>query len=195
MSTPMPHYQPPAGPLVPLDLDASRERAVKLLSDGYAYDRLSESEFEWRLGRLNTTTSAAAVDALVSDLLAPAAWVPDGDAGGERRILAVMSESRHAGAWTVPSRLKVVGVMSEVRIDLRDATLPPECTIDISAVMANVHVIVPPGLPVQFDMGSMMASARSDAPPMGRTSADVPRIVVRGFALMSEVRVKVRPAG
>jgi hypothetical protein len=189
---------PPSAPLPPLALAESRERAVKLLSDGYAYDRLSESEFEWRLGRLGSTESPAAVDALVADLLAPAPSyppVPVTPGSFHRRILAMMSNSRHTGPWTVPPQLDVAAVMSEVRIDLRYATIPAACTIDVSAIMANVSIIVPPGMPVHFDVSAFMGASRNDAVPTTYQTPGVPLITVKGFAFMAEVRVRVREVG
>jgi hypothetical protein len=191
-------YRPPFAPLPPVSLEESRERAVKLLSDGYAYDRLTESEFEWRLGRLGSTESPAAVDALVADLLGPApSYSPAPSTLGafHRRIMAVMSNSRHAGPWTVPPQLDVAAVMSEVRIDLRHATIPAACTIDVSAFMANVSIIVPPGMPVHFDVSAIMATSRNDAVPTSYQTPGVPLITVKGFAFMAEVRVRVRELG
>jgi hypothetical protein len=194
----LPQYRPASAPLPPVTLEESRERAVKLLSDGYAYDQLSESEFEWRLGRLGGMASPAAVDALVADLLAPARSRTPASLGppaSERRILAVMSNSRQTGVWTVPEKLDVVAVMSDVRLDLRHAVLPPVCTIDVGAVMANVSIVVPPGLPVHFDVGALMASTRNDANPTSFSTPGVPLITVKGFAFMAEVRVRVREIG
>ena len=188
----------PITPLPTLPLPEARERAIQLLSDGYAYDRLSESEFEWRLERLGKSESIAAIDALVADLVAPpanlhasAGIVPL--SGDERRIFSLMSNARHEGVWSVPGVLAVKAVMSEVRIDLRHAVLPSACAITVNAIMANVKIIVPPELPVHFDVGSFMASTRNSAAPTRLTLPGVPHVSVNGFALMSEVRVVVRP--
>ena len=66
---------PLAAPLRPAT--EARERAIALLTDGYAYDALTEAEFEWRLGELMRAESTAAIDALVSDL-APGRLVATG---------------------------------------------------------------------------------------------------------------------
>lgn len=194
MPTPLPSYRPAVAPLPPVDLEEARERAVRLLSDGYAYDQLSEAEFEWRVDRLNKSTSAAAIDALVADLLVPAASPAATPVAPEAhgRLLALMSEASRVGVWTVPARLEVVAVMSQVRLDLRHAQLPPACTIELFGLMANVHVIVPPGLPVYLDVGAVMASTRNDAVSLAPPAAGVPCVIVRGAAMMSEVRVRVR---
>jgi hypothetical protein len=203
MTEPNPPFAPFASPgaipsrgpsLVPLPLEEARERAVRLLSDGYAYDKLSETEFEWRLGRLSTMDSPAAVDALVADLVAPptpaAASVTVTE--DEGRIVAVMSQTRREGPWTVPRQLRVLALMSEVRIDLRNAAIPDGCTIEISSIMANVKLVVPPDLSVDFDVTPVMASVENEAADHGAPAWGAPRLRIRGMALMAEVRVEVR---
>jgi hypothetical protein len=182
-------------------LDAARERAIRLLTDGFAYDVITVDEFEWRLGQLSHADSARAVDALVADLVVPAhaqagathASGPPAEAEG--RILGIMSETRRTGPWRVPQALRVKAVMSDVKIDLRYAVIPPACTIDVSAIMANVSFIVPPSLVVDFDVTSIMASVRNDARGTANAGYTLPHVRIRGSAFMSEVRVRVRELG
>ena len=81
------------------------------------------------------------------------------------------------------------------RLPLRYAVIPPECLIDVTAIMANVSFIVPPGFVVDFDVTPIMASARSDPRATGTSVYEVPRVRIRGSAIMSEVRVRVRDLG
>jgi hypothetical protein len=187
--------------LPPLDsLDEARERAVRLLTDGFAYDVIGVDEFEWRLGQLSGAATARAIDALVADLAVPPAALaaPLRDAAGpiltEGRIVGIMSETRRRGPWRVPQLLRVKAVMSEVKIDLRYAVIPPACTIEVSAVMANVSFIVPPGFGVDFDVRAVMASIRNDTDG-ARDGYMLPNVRIRGTAVMAEVRVRVRPLG
>jgi hypothetical protein len=196
----MPYSPPPlpgAQSLAPLD--EARERAIHLLTDGYAYDVISEEEFEWRLGQMSRADSPHAIDALVADLLAPAVA---GAARGyspafesEGRVVGIMSETRRLGPWRVPQWLRVKAIMSDMKIDLRYAVLPPACMIDVSAVMANVTFIVPPGMIVDFDVSSFMASARNDERATATSGYMLPHVRIKGSAIMSEVRVKVRGLG
>ena len=182
-------------------LDDARERAIRLLTDGYAYDVISEEEFEWRLGRLSHADNPNAVDALVSDLAVPIITSPSAQvrpaalAPAEGRILSVMSDSRREGPWRLPQRLRIVAVMSSVRVDLRYAVIPPACTIEVAAVMANVSFIVAPGMPVEFDVSPFMGATRNDATIAGPAGYRVPQVTVRGTAFMSEVRVRLRALG
>ena len=182
-------------------LDEARERAIRLLTDGFAYDVISVDEFEWRLGQLSHADSAAAMDALVTDLARPArgpadtALAPSALAPAEGRILGIMSETRRQGPWRVPQHLRVKAVMSEVKIDLRYAVIPPACTIDVSAIMANVSFIVPPGFVVDFDVGAIMGASRNDARAVAHDTYTLPHVRIRGSAIMAEVRVRVRDRG
>jgi hypothetical protein len=193
----------PPAPLSPAGagpLDEARERAIRLLTDGFAYDAISVEEFEWRLGQLSHADTPRAIDALVADLGTPGpgavATRPTSlIAPAEGRVIGIMSETRREGPWRVPQRLRVKAVMSEVRIDLRYAVLPVPCTIDVSAIMANVHFIVPPGMVVDFDVTPIMASARNDVRAQRLDGHLQPHVHIRGSAIMAEVRVRVRDVG
>jgi hypothetical protein len=104
-----------------------------------------------------------------------------------------MSEIRRDGAWRLPQRLRVSAIMSDVRLDLRQAVIPPGCMIEVRAIMANVTIVVPPGLPVDFDVSPIMASARNDSTRVP-AAFGAPLVHVRGSAFMAEVRVRMREA-
>lgn len=190
----------PGSPLAAA-VEQARERAIRLLSDGYAYDVLTEAEFEWRLGQLSGANSPTEVEALVADLApvnrmaavgATAMVLP---APPDERLVGFMSDSRRDGRWSAPHRLKVVAVMSHMRIDLRYAVIPAGCTIEVRAFMANVAFTAPPGMVVGFDVTPVMSSTRNDASAMHATGDWRPHVQVRGSAIMSEVRVRVREPG
>ena len=191
-----PSAAPEPGSTLALAVEEARERAIRVLSDGYAYDTLTEDEFEWRLGQLSLANSPAEVQALIADLPATGTAAVGGayagpPAAAAERIRAVMSDVRRDGPWRVPQRLRVSAIMSSVRIDLRYATIPPGCTIEVSAIMANVLIIVPPGLPVEFDVSPVMGSARNDSWRVPAITG-APLVRVSGSAVMAEVRVRVR---
>jgi hypothetical protein len=193
-AVPAPAVPAPAGPL-----DEARERAVRLLTDGFAYDVITVEDFEWRLGQLGQADTPWAIDALVADLGVAQNALASRPAGtltpAEGRILGIMSETRRDGPWRVPERLRVKAVMSEVKIDLRYAVLPPSCTIDVLAIMANVRFIVPPDMVVEFDVSPIMASARNDVRVRRLDSGRLPHVRIHGSAIMAEVRVRVREPG
>lgn len=177
-------------------VEQAREHAIRVLSDGFAYDALTEDEFEWRLGQLSLANSPVEVQALIADLPTPGVTAPTysgGPARSEERIRGIMSEIRRDGVWRLPQRLMVSAVMSNVRLDLRQAVIPPGCTIEVRAIMANVTILVPPGLPVDCDVSPIMGSARNDSARVP-AAFGAPLVHVRGSAFMAEVRVRMREA-
>lgn len=184
-----------AGPL-----DDARERAVRLLSDAYAYDVITDIEFERRLGQLISAASPAMIDSLVADLAQRSGLVRDAVPGytmapSEGRIVGFMSETRRKGPWRVPQHLLVRAVMSDMKIDLRYAAIPPGCSIEVKAVMSSVSIIVPPGLVVAFNIDPFMGNARSDADDVSLGGDGLAHVHVHGSAIMAEVRVRVRAFG
>lgn len=186
-----------SAPLAQSPLEDSRARAIRLLTDRYADDSLTEDEFEWRLAHLAAANTPASLDALVADLTTrsvqfaayPAAALTK-DYG---KITSIMGNEHRTGQWSVPRLFEVRAVMAEVKLDFRYARIPALCTIDIRAVMANVQLILPPGLTLEFELESFMSSARNDVFHGEFMSAGPARMRVRGRAVMAEVRAKMLP--
>ncbi len=196
-------YSPPHGsqsPRRPISSPAedSRERAIRLLTDAYAYDQITEFEFERRLAQLSAAATPGMVNQVVADLGMRSGLVRDPVPGylpvpREGRVVGFMSETRRKGPWRVPQRLLVRATMSDVKIDLRYAAIPPGCAIDVRALMSSVSIIVPPGLNVGFHIDPFLGAAGSDA-----DDSMVPglsHLSVTGSCFMAEVRVRVRALG
>lgn len=109
----------------------------------------------------------------------------------ERRILAVMGETRRAGAWVVPRLLRVRALLGEVKLDLRHATIPDGFTLDARALGGRITLIVPRGTAVQFDVFALAGNAINQAHEMEPDGAAA-RVRVQGSAYLGEVRVLVR---
>jgi len=181
------------------EVDAARERVVQLLTDRYADDSLSLVDFETRLDALYRVTDVAALEAMAASLAVaapmpaagqsvapPPAALPSARATFDR-IFAFMSNTMRRGAWRVPHRLRVAAVMSEVRIDLRDAELPATLEIEVLAIMSAVKVTVPSGVEVVLDVTPVMGAVADRT--NGVPSAGGPRVVLRGTGIMAEVTV------
>ena len=188
-------------------LAVARERVVRLLTDRYADDSLTVDEFEARLDQMHALASPEALDAMAHALAAPApasvtrplAAVGYGQAVAPAaghlagllpaRVRAVMSNLRREGAWVVPPRVQVTSLMSEVRLDLREAVLPPACEVEVFALMGNVTLWLPPGVEAVVDVDSVMAAvhdrrARRGQAVGGRT------VRVTGSVIMSELKIR-----
>lgn len=175
-----------------------RERAVRLLTDAYAYDVIDDIEFERRLDLLGLQKSPAAIEAVVSDLPASPEHARATASGlrptlqDEGRILGFMSETGRKGQWRVPSRFNVNAFMCDMKLDLRYASIPPGCVISVRAFMSSVSLIIPPGMMVEFRVDPFMGSARSEADNGQRYADGAAHVHVHGTAVMSDVKVRVR---
>ena len=184
----------------PVAADA-RDRAIQILTDAYAYDVITDSEFERRLGLLGLGATRASLDAVVADL--PGAGHASRDMSlraaslfqSEGRIVGFMSDTRRKGPWRLPQRLIVRAVMCDMKLDLRYAAIPPGCSIEVKAVMSSVSLIAPPGLIVDFNIDPIMAYAESDADGGHFGGVGATHVRVHGSAIMAEVRVRVRQLG
>ena len=191
-----------SSPQLPIALGTARERTIERLSTHFANDRLSIDELDLRLERAYAATSLAELDALTADLAddqVPMAHVPvrRADASLERyegptHIRAILSETRRGGLWAVPPELGVKAFMANITLDLRSALLSPGVTeIDVSAIMASVQILLPPGVRVVESLRAFMASVTDDS-YSDVSGLSVPVIRLTGHAVMSEVKVRTR---
>lgn len=191
-----------------MTLEQDRERIVEALSAHFAADHLNTQDLEERFERAYRARTADELAAVMAGLPAlsqpthqprpvPRPRTESGPAGehGERRYTAIMSTFRKGGDWTPHRATAMTAVMAEVKIDLRDATfVDREISFDVTAIMADVSIVVPPGVAVECDGMAFMGefSARQDD---AEVDPDAPRIVVRGSAFMAKVLVETRMPG
>lgn len=190
-------------------LPRAREAKIDELSRHFANDDLSLEELERRIERVYKAGSWAELESITADLKGIAA-VPGPEAhpakvssrpvspaqvGDHGRILAIMSETRRTGRWTVPRRLEVVSVMSDTKIDLTQAVLPSGVIdVDVRAVWAACKITIPPGVRVINETHAIMAAVRTKGDDLAAVAANpsMPTIRLTGLALMAEVKVVVR---
>jgi hypothetical protein len=196
-------------------LSRAREQKIEELSHHFANDDLSLDDLERRIERVYKAVSVADLDGITSDLrpsgllagppparsqpsLADPAMVSRGGGAYEvphSRLVAFMSSTRRMGRWAVPRDLDMFAMMSDNRLDLTSAALPAGgvVTLDVTAIMASIKIIVAPGMRVVNEMHSFMADVASGADelPSGLTSPDSPVIRLVGTAIMSEIKVTV----
>jgi hypothetical protein len=188
-----------------VSLELERERTVQALCAHFAQDHLTTQELELRFEEVYRAASLDELRGLMRGLpaLAPAsmstaplpiyAVATTGSVPVEKRFLALMSEVRRKGVWSVPTRVTARAFMGAVRLDLREGQVPAGgVDIDVSAFMGEVRIILPPGLRADVDGVAFMGEF-SDRTAGGALDApDAPIIRVHGLAIMGAVRVETR---
>jgi Domain of unknown function (DUF1707) len=111
--------------------------------------------------------------------------------------IAVMSESRRVGRWTVEGSYSAFALMGSVVLDLREAAFATaEVVINATAVMGEVRIVVDAGTTVVVEgIGVMGEYSESRAKVRYDPAPGAPVVRVRGLALMGSVHVqrKQRP--
>lgn len=184
-----------------LPLEVQRERTVELLSRHFAHDNLTLDELERRIERAYHARATSELHDLTRDLPEdvaeararrsaplPEAFAPESD-----RIVSIMTETKRRGAWRPARQVDLWSVMSDTHLDLTEALLNPGVTeIDLSGLMTSVRIIVPPGVRVVMQASAIMSSISDESIEPPSVGSGAPVIRVTGFAIMSEIKVRVR---
>lgn len=118
-------------------------------------------------------------------------------ATGTGNQVAVLSESKHIARGGETFRgAGMTSIMGGCFLDLRQAAMAPgeEAVVDVFAVMGGHEIVVPAAWTVVPEVVSVLAGVEDKRLPAlvdpSATSAPPPRLVVRGFLLMSGLTLK-----
>jgi hypothetical protein len=185
----------------------ARERAIGVLSDGFANDALDVEEFERRVTLAHTSEAVEEIDALIADLPAPAetalakpvvtlAPASADDRAPAETVYAIFGGVDRRGAWTVPRRWRVVAIMGGGLLDLREARFPTGVIdLEVKAVFGGVQIIVPPGLAVEVSGTAIMGGFQNVNRAPAHPDPDAPLLRIRGVAIMGGVDITMRLPG
>lgn len=130
--------------------------------------------------------STAAEMAPVSGMARVVARPPAGHTGPTSSV-AVFSEAKRDGVWTVPESYSAVAVFGSAKVDLREVWLETaEPYIQASAVLGEVEIVVPDDIRVVCDgVGVLGEFDGSQEQGTGQ-----PTLRVSGVAILGQVTVK-----
>jgi len=105
-----------------------------------------------------------------------------------------MGETESKGRWRLGEHTSVVAVMGECHLDLSQAEIDgPDIVITALGIMGSIEIVTPEGIDVDLTGMSIMGrrSLQVHDTPVLRGS---PRILIRAFPIMGEVKVTTRTA-
>ena len=187
--------------------DADRQRVTDVLRDAAGEGRIDLDELEERLeltwqaktyGELvPITLDLQAAGPVAPPAASPVLRTPSSvPAVGHNSSVAIMSECKRQGVWSVPEHHSAFAMMGSVLIDLRQAQLSAhETLVNASAIMGEVKVIVPADMHVVMDGTPIMGEfnqAKDKVP--AEVGPGSPVVRIRGMALMGSVTVQRQPA-
>lgn len=203
----------------PFDLPRLRDQAMDLLTEAFANGTLSLEEYERRAGLIQkamlpseitgqiaglprstaqrTENPAARTEARPSRASRP---MPDGlelipveeKSGSPEFSLCIMGDRKLAGDWLNSDQATSFTLMGSTTLDLRGTVIPPgRLKIDAMAIMGEIQILVPPGLPVKMSAFPFMGEATVKGSVEQRIVPGMPWVDVSGIALMGSIVVKV----
>jgi hypothetical protein len=111
--------------------------------------------------------------------------------GSPEFALCVMGERSFSGDWLNSDQATTLTLMGSTTFDLRNTALPPgRLRIEALAVMGEVRILVPQGLPVRMTAFPFMGEAKIHGSVEQRIDRDGPWVEVSGMALMGSIVVK-----
>src|SRR5262249_24593442 len=149
------HGCAPSGYIWSMD-ETRRDNVIDRLSSGCAQGLFEVEELERRLALAHAAQTPRELDVLVTDLAPTStstALVP------AQRTRVVFGSLERTGPWAVPQHLAARVVFGHLLLDLREARLGADTTIELRVTMGNVEVIVPPGVDVDVDASSFLGNA------------------------------------
>lgn len=160
---------------------------MELLREAAADGRLTMEEHSERMECAYASRTVGELADLTADLTAdPAAQPMQAETDP---VLAIFGSDERKGRWVVPSQLQVTAVCGEVKLDLREALLERhEVTINATAILGDVSLIVPEGVEVRLSGPAILGSKTTKV--RGSNHPGAPVVNVRCFVALGEVSAK-----
>lgn len=111
--------------------------------------------------------------------------------GSPEFSLCVMGDRKMAGDWLNSDQATSFTLMGSTTLDLRNTALPPgRLKIDAIAIMGEIRILVPYGLPVKMSAFPFMGEANIHSSVEQRVDRRQPWVDISGLALMGSIIVK-----
>jgi len=105
--------------------------------------------------------------------------------------LCVMGDRKLAGDWLNSDQATSFTLMGSTTLDLSNTALPPgRLKIDAIAIMGEIRILVPRGLPVKMSAFPFMGEANIHSSVEQRIDRHLPWVDISGLALMGSITVK-----
>ncbi len=202
----------------PRNLQALRDQALDRITDAFANNTLSLEEYELKAELIQKARLVSEIREQIADLPRPAARQAESPAaradarpsrtfrpipagldlipveektGSPEFSLCIMGDRKLAGDWLNADQATSFTLMGSTTLDLRNTVLPPgRLKIDAMAIMGEIQIIVPPGLPVKMSAFPFMGEATVKGSVEQRIVPGMPWVDVSGIALMGSIVVK-----
>ncbi|MEA2765465.1 MAG: hypothetical protein QOK07_1869 [Gemmatimonadaceae bacterium] len=119
--------------------------------------------------------------------------VPSGTSRGG--VVSFLSSNERDGRWELPRHFRVLAVLGNVELDLRDAVIGLGVSvIEAVAVMGNIEITIPPDVAVESDGDSLLGtfSVKYKGRLTGAEATGIRTVRITGTAYVSSVEICVK---
>jgi hypothetical protein len=198
-------------------LGPTRQNTIDALCEHFANDALSVEEFERRVDAAHRAEASEDLEKLLEDmpqtnlpaqqadvmatnpakaLEKPTASVPAFRVKERGVMVAALGGVERKGRWIPARQNYAVSVMGGVKLDFREALLPPgETEVWVFTTMGGVEIIVPPGLGVESNGIAILGSFEHREDIVMSPDPDAPFLRIKGLCVMGGVEVSIRLPG
>ena len=193
-------------PVDPLDKPIAklREETIDQLTLNYSHGELSLEAFERRLDKALDAETHNELLSLTADLelvVDPefrehkkrefSFMVDSQGAMEEQKIFSVFGNSKRENAWNVPMDIQMINVFGNTTLDFTEAKFTSMTTyIHVVSVFGAGILYVPEGIKVISNVSCVFGDVKDKRP--FANGVDVPTIVLGGFVLFSDVKIKLK---
>lgn len=197
--------------------ESERQHALDNLTSAYALGKISLEEYETRADRIQKALSINAITSQVMDLSVPTAdtssrhtaprssrhnqtaeTLPDPSSylveqrqGSPEFLPCIMGDRKMTGDWLNSNSATSITLMGSTTLDLTETAIPPgRLKIEAIAIMGEIKILVPRGLPVRMSAFPFMGEAHIQKGVEQRVDRNLPYVEISGIALMGSIVVK-----
>lgn len=197
--------------------EAERQRALDNLTSAYALGKITLEEYEVRADRIQKALSIDGITSQVSDLPVPASatssrstaplssrrermpeslsqpgsYLVERRQGSPEFLPCIMGDRKMVGDWLNSDSATSITLMGSTTLDLTETAIPPgRLKIEAIAVMGEIKILVPRGLPVRMSAFPFMGEAHIQKGVEQRVDRSLPYVEISGLALMGSIVVK-----
>jgi hypothetical protein len=110
-------------------------------------------------------------------------------------VNVLLGSTERRGDWKVPARIDARVTLGHLQLDLRDADLGPDTTIDAVVTLGNLEILVPEDVVIDIDVDSIAANVDGGREPMAFGMPGVRRLRVTGKVRFASCEVIPVPRG
>lgn len=116
-------------------------------------------------------------------------------ADAAKGVVSFLSSTERHGSWRLPRRMRVVAVLGNVELDLREAVIGFGVSlIETVSVMGNIEITVPPEIAIECEGDALLGNFSVEYKGKVNTAAASGERTIRitGSAYLASVTVKVK---